>query len=308
MTTAVAPFDAAPPDAEPARAAGAKFARETGRLPLVPLSITLILCLLYGPDDWYVRAFVAVVSIAGLIWRSSLTSPWLWLALASLLGSSVFVERFTADNHQYLMVYWTLSVALALWTSNPESSLRTSARVLIGLAFLFATGWKVFSPDFLNGSFLEFTLLSDQRFAGFAAWISGTSADAFGANRDAIKALFDDVGGAPVVLQGPAKLRTVAVAMAWFTLAIEAWIAASFLVPTSLRISRTRDVALNAFLLTTYAVATVPGFAYLLIAMGLTQCEQKPRWIRWMYFVALFSTQIYTMPWARVAARITGGS
>lgn len=280
-------------------------------LALAALSITLILCLLYGPSEWYVKAFVAAACIIGLVWRALLTTPWLWLCLASLLGSSVFVERFTADNHQYLMVYWTLSVALAYFSEDPSRHLRINARLLIGFAFLFAAGWKLVAPDFLNGAFLEFTLLSDARFAGFAAFVSGTSPDVLSSNRDAIRDLAQNVAGAPAVLQGATSIHTISVAMAWFTVAIEGWIALAFLAPKTWWLSRTRDVALNAFVLTTYAVATVPGFSYLLVAMGLMQCDRKPRWIPWIYFLALLSTQLYTMSWTRIASQLsshlTGG-
>jgi hypothetical protein len=307
MTTAIVSAHA-PLNSGPAKARTSSLSVEvTDRVTSIGLSITLILFLLYGPDAWYVRAFLAAASIIGLIWRGTLANPWLWLALSSLLGSAVYVERFSADNHQYLMAYWALAIALSYFTPSPFRYLRTNARLLVGLAFAFAAGWKLFSPDFLSGSFFEFTLLSDQRFSGFAAWISGTSPDVLAANRDAIRGLYDDSRGAPLVLQGEASLRSLAVTMAWFTVAIETWIAAAFLLPSSWWPSRTRDVALNAFLLTTYAVATVPGFAYVLIAMGLVQCERKPQWVRFLYFVSLVATQVYTIPWARIALRFSGG-
>src|SRR5690606_34015055 len=101
-----------------------------------------------------------------------------------------------------------------------------------------------------NGAFLEYTLLSDQRFAGFTAFVSDTSSDALLANRKAIKALSSTLAADPVMLQGAASLHGLAVVMAWFTVLIEGWIAASFLVPNAFRLSRTRDLALNAFMFT----------------------------------------------------------
>jgi hypothetical protein len=267
------------------------------------LSITLVLFLLYGPEEWYVRAFTAVAAISGLVWRKLLTNSWLWLVVASLQGAAVYVERFSADNHQYLMFYWAVAVTLALWNDDPLRCLRINARLLIGLAFLFATGWKL-TASFRSGSFLEFALLSDPRFSGFTAWITGTASEALEKNREGISMLMNDLRGS-LVLQGAESVRPLALAMAWFTIAIEAWVALAFLVPTAWRLSRTRDLALNTFLLTIYAVATVPGFAYILIAMGLMQSQRKPQWIRWTYFGSLLATQLYTMPWGRIMERIS---
>lgn len=272
------------------------------------LSITLILFLMYGLDGWYVRAFLAVAAVAGLVWRSLLFTPWLWLATATLIGTGVYVERFTADNHQYLMAYWSLALALAHFSDDPIRLARKNARLLIGFAFLWATGWKIFSADFLNGRFLEFALLTDQRFAGFTAFLTGIPAAALTENRDQLRVLMDVPDGAKLVLTGASMVHPLAIALAWFTVFSEGLIALTFLAPERAWIHKYRDFTLIAFLLSIYSVATVPGFAYVLIAMGLVQASRQIRFVTPLYFGSLLITQIYTIPWARAFSQLTGSA
>lgn len=277
-------------------------------ITVAALSITLILFLLYGLDGWNVRAFLAVAAVAGLVWRSLLFTPWLWLATATLIGAGVYVERFTADNHQYLMAYWSLALAFAHFSDDPMRLARKNARLLIGLAFLWATGWKVLSVDFLDGRFLEFTLLTDQRFSGFTTFLTGVPSTALAENRDQLRTLMDVPEGAKLVLRGASMVHPLAIALAWFTVFSEGLIALTFLAPERFRIHKYRDFTLIAFLLSIYSVATVPGFAYVLIAMGLVQGSRQIRFVPVLYFGALLITQIYTIPWARAFAQLTGSA
>jgi hypothetical protein len=67
-------------------------------------------------------------------------------------------------------------------------------------------------------------------------------------------------------------------------------------------LGRHRDLPLLLFLLGVYSIATVAGFAYLLIAMGFAQCERRTPWVPLAYMLAVFVTQVYTLPLGRIAA------
>ena len=56
-----------------------------------------------------------------------------------------------------------------------------------------------------------------------------------------------------------------------------------------------RDLALLLFIATTYTLAPVPGFAWLLIAMGISQTTPGAagRTTRLAYALALLLTQLY---------------
>jgi hypothetical protein len=243
--------------------------------------------------------------VAAWLVRDLLTAPRLWALLAAVLAAGVYLQRFTIDNHQYLMAYWCGGVALALSGDGALQALRRNARLLIGLAFAFATAWKLASPEFVSGSFLEYAMLTDQRFAGFTAWVADVPRHLLDANRAAIGDLSGPMASTTTVaLNGSPLVSQIALAMTWYTLIIESWIALAFLLPRPRWLARHRDVPLLLFLLTTYAVATVIGFAYLLIAMGFVQCERRRWWIPCGYLIAVFALQIFLLPFGRIAAAL----
>lgn len=62
---------------------------------------------------------------------------------------------------------------------NP-AAVALTARWLIGLCFLFATLRKLFAPEFMDGSFFHFVLLTGPRFSGFSNLVGGVPADVAG--------------------------------------------------------------------------------------------------------------------------------
>jgi hypothetical protein len=270
----------------------------------IGLVLSLALIVFYGPTVWYVRVPVAMLALAGWTWPGALRAPLLWTALAAVLGAGVFLRRFTIDNHQYLMVYWCAAIALSLGEPTGEA-LKRNARLLVGLAFGFAAAWKWASPEFVSGAFLEYEMLCDPRFAGFTQVLTGLPAQALEANRAAMEGLTAaDAQHATAALTTVPAVAVIADVMTWSTLILESWIAIAFLAPRSGPLGRYRDVPLIAFLLTTYAVATVPGFAYLLLAMGFVQCERRRWWIPAGYLAATMILQLFMLPLRHVAGAI----
>jgi hypothetical protein len=73
---------------------------------------------------------------------------------------------------------------------------------------------------------------------------------------------------------GPPSIASLASRRFW-TIAIEGLIALLFLAPLSRRWKSCRDIALLTFCATTYPFATVAGFGWLLVAMGIAQCARQ---------------------------------
>lgn len=267
----------------------------------IGLLLTVALVILYGPTVWYVRAPAVMLALVGWVWPGALSAPLLWTILAAVLAAGVYLRRFTIDNHQYLMAYWCAAIALSLGDPTREA-LKRNARILVGLAFAFAAAWKWASPEFVSGDFLEYELLCDPRFAGFTEVVTGLPAQALEANRAAMAGLVAPSAGhtAAALTTAPA-VSVISDVMTWSTLILETWIAIAFLVPRSGPLGRYRDVPLIGFLLTTYSVATVPGFAYLLLAMGLVQCERRRWWIPAGYLAAAMVLQIFLLPLRHIA-------
>jgi hypothetical protein len=60
------------------------------------------------------------------------------------------------------------------------------------------------------------------------------------------------------------------------------------------------------FAATTYALAPVRGFGWMLMLLGLAQCEDRDRHFRPLYLAAILLIQAYTLPLAAVIERLLG--
>ena len=111
-------------------------------------------------------------------------------------------------------------------------------------------------------------------------------------------------GGWPGAFVEPPGLAPLALALTAFTAALEAGIALTFLWP---RLARFRNALLIVFGATTFAFATVRGFGFLLMTLGLAQCEDDERRTRIAYIATLFLIEAYrSVPWTPHADRRAG--
>jgi hypothetical protein len=222
------------------------------------------------------------------------------MALTMLTGLRVVLDWSLADNHAYLLCYWCLAVSIALCSRDPSACLSLNGRLLLGLAFFLATLWKVgLSSDYLDGRFLRVTMLTDPRFAGFVQLVGGLMPEQFADLRAFVTQHVDGQFLEPSLLPAePLRFLRLAHFMTLWTIVIEGAVALSFLWPVGRRISRGRDAALLTFCVTTYAVAPVAGFGWLLIAMGVAQCEPERRATR-LFYLAVFVLILFyrQVPW-----------
>lgn len=251
-------------------------------------TLTLVLLLIHRPGAWYVRIPLAVIATVGLAVPSSRRSPVLWSSAAVLLLTWSAWNWAGADNHKYLTGYWCLALAIAAASAEPEFVLRRNARLLIGFTFLFASGAKLASPSYRDGAFFEFTLLTDPRFSGFARVAGGITTDQIQHNGQQLAKVA--AGSAEAVeLSSTPRLAGLSRILTIWTLIIELAIAAAFL----LRFPNWRDPPLLLFLGSTYALATVAGFGWVLAIMGLAQSSRRAP-----YIAILLLIEVYTAPWS----------
>ena len=275
--------------------------------------LTVVLLLTAAPEQWYLRGPLVALFAVGVVYRRLLTTAAYWYVAATLLGTTVYLNWESSDNHKYLFVYWCLALcaAFSLPRSQQMAMLRASSRWLVGLCMLLAAAWKLAMPDYRDGSFFEFTLLADERFAHFAAAATGISLKQLAENRELVDLLRDGfLRGSDlqsVVLEAATSIRLLALAMTWWTVAIEGVLAAAFLLPDGRRTGLLRNGLLLAFAATTYAIAPVRGFGWMLMLLGLAQCGERERWLRPLYVAAVLLIQIYTLPVAAVIERVAGG-
>jgi hypothetical protein len=254
-----------------------------------PLRLTLVIVLLRPPEEGWLRGAAWLIAGLALIVPVLTSAPRIWFLLATVMAGRLVADWPLADNHIFLLAYWCLAIALSLQTAAPWPTLSRASRRLLGLAFLCAIVWKgLLAPDFLDARFFRVTLMTDDRFADLAMAVGGLTPEQLAENRAALEPL---PAGAELldgpVLTEPASLRILALSLTWVGFVLEALIAIAFLSRWPPWLFHKRHTVLWLFCATTYAVAPVAGFGWLLAAMGLAQCADSQRGLRFAY-VALF--------------------
>jgi hypothetical protein len=305
-----------------------KSADENRSLDLV-LRLTLLEILLRPMGFWGIRAPLLLLSAVGLLLPRILRAPATWGALTLLIGWQLIDAWPLPDNHIYLLCYWCLAIFLALYfgdrgsempdvngldknstasTSPAMKILSANSRFLLGLTFFFAFLWKAFlSPDYIDGRFFRVTLLQDERFAHTAMFFGGLEQSQLLENREY---LFPLPQGAelldPPRLVEPPALKRLAHIFTWGSVLIEAAVAFVMLIPLPGPLRQIRHLLLLGFCVVTFAFAPVAGFGWLILVMGLAQCDRGQKRMRAAYFIAYLLVLLYSeIPWVQLLYNIS---
>lgn len=244
----------------------------TGLAPLdLALRLSLLGLLLRPVGDPWLRAPLLLLALAGLAVPDLLRERRLWLALTVLTSARVLLDWQLADNHAYLLAYWCGAVWLAFGAGDARASLAHGARLLVGLVFLLAVLWKgVLSSDYLDGRMFEVLLILDPRFEPITRGVAGVDPEQLDALRAFLRTHVDAAVAPAIGPEIPALLVQTARALTWWTLGIEAAIAAVWLLPgAGARQILVRDGLLLVFCATTYPAIGIESFGWLLLAMGV---------------------------------------
>jgi hypothetical protein len=267
--------------------------------------LTLLALLLSPVGNWYIRPTILALSVVGLLvpgmWRASS----LWVALSLLAAFRCYLDWPSADNHAYLLSYWCLAFAVSGWLGNREV-LFSNARYLVALTFSFAALQKWISGDYLNGVFFLTTFFLDPRFEDFVVLFSSVTLEQIDIARDYLEG---DYRSAPADTNFPFEIPR---SLWWLAMLSTAWnlleqtlIAIAFLVPRHSWLGRVRDPLLLLFCFTIYAVVPVVSFGWLVLAMGVAQCDERSAIIRYWYLgVFLALVFFYEVPWAALLNRV----
>lgn len=247
-------------------------------------------------SEWIFKCGTRSLAFVALLVPPLHRSWLLWLGMTLVFACRTGVDWWFQDNHLFLFTYWSLTLTLALRLAEPARAFATSGRLMIGLSFAFATLWKGFlSPDYMDGSYFHFTMLADPRFHDLASTVGRVPDATFAANRAAFGLLN---GWQPdvetVALASTSIMPVLSWAMTWWTVGIEGLLGLAFLWPGSGGPARLRNGALLLFGWTTYTVATVPTFGWILMTMGAAQCRRDERLSRFLYAITCLVILLYS--------------
>lgn len=278
-------------------------AGDEGGVPDAVLTLTAIILLLRPLDFSWVAPLVLAAACLSLVLRAVRRAPITWVVVSALVATGIAFAWPLPDNHIYLLSYWCLAIGLALSAPIPAATLATSSRLLLAGAFVMAVAWKaLLSPDYVDGRFFRVTLLTDERFADASLVFGGLTRVQMAENRKYLEPLPE---GAelldPPSFVEPPRLRVFATVATYGGLVLESLIAVLCLIPAEGRISVARHATILVFCVTTYALAPVAGFGWLIATMGLAQCRPHQRLMRGTYISVFVLILLYAeIPWTGV--------
>jgi len=257
------------------------------------LRLTLLDLILRPIGSWEIRVPVLIASILGLVIPGLLKNPVIWFLLTGFTLSRVIFDWPLSDNHAYLLFIWCFAIFISALKKD-KILLTKNARLMIGLVFLFAFIWKAFlSPDFLDKRFFSVNMIEDPRFSEFTQVTCNISKDDLGYFRDYVKQHVDgNLVFAEVINFNLKCVNKIAGFLTYYTIVLELLVALLFLIPKKISISKYRDYFLILFCVSVYSVATVEGFGWLLIAMGISQSDNKKLPIL-LYILSFFIILFY---------------
>lgn len=257
------------------------------------LQLTLLDFILKPVGSWEIRALVLTVAILALLIPGLLKNTVIWFLLAVLTLTWLILDWPLSDNHAYLLFIWCFAVFLSTLIKD-KSMLAKNARAMVGLVFLFAFIWKAFlSPDFMDGRFFSLNMVEDPRFSEFTQLLCDIKKDELDNFRDYVKQHVDGSFLFPENIKFDLKcINKISFFLTYYTVSLEFIIALIFLLPRKFLISKYRDYFLILFCISVYSLATVEGFGWLLIAMGISQCDDKKH-TKLLYLITFFIILVY---------------
>jgi len=259
---------------------------------------TLVSLLFNQVGNSFSRPFILCISALALLLANGFKQRLIWLMLTFFTSFRVIHEWPMADNHAYLLALWCLTLFIA--SCNPAKArmiIGDNGRVVIGLVFLLASVQKLMSADYLDGTFFQYLFLTDNRFEDFTVLFGNVSFQQIYQAQDLLNQYqFSSFSTDKNIVPSSLEFHLLVTISTWWNLIDQLAVACCFLAPVGSYLHRKRDFSLMLFCITTYAVAPVAGFGWLLVSMGLAQCEHNTK-IRIAYmslfFIILFYYEVH---------------
>lgn len=277
---------------------------------IVP-ALTVAILLFHGYHHFYFSDLFQVAFIFVLLIPGLLKKDYFWFGISCLALSALYLDFSASDNHKFLLFYWCLALFFAFqFTKADEQTdfMVASARYLMFFTMVGAVIQKTISPDYLDGSFFEFTLLTDTRFRDFSAWITNLDHGALMENR----ALKNEIRNqylleplASAQLARTANFQLFAHAITWLNYLDQVVIGALALFRLPLPLEILKHLALMVFIIIVYAIAPVIGFGWLIIIWGYCMVPDELKYLRTGYIGCFVLLALYEFPFRTVLTAVT---
>ncbi|MBP6974719.1 MAG: hypothetical protein KBB54_02125 [Candidatus Pacebacteria bacterium] len=279
---------------------GVEFFEKVDRFNLLGY-LTLFMLLFFGPNEWFLLPIYQIALLLSLLFSQMLRSPVLWGTLSFVTFVALFDFWEIVDNHMWLILYWLLVLFLTTLSSRMYKTdildfVKHNAIFMMVFIMGVSVLQKIVGGVFMDGSFFEFTILTDERFYLIAHYLGGISTFDFFNNVDMLSNLSDP--HSPLVIKTSNAVRTVSLIFTYSIVLLEICIATLFLVKN--RKARLWAHILNAlFIITVYFVAPVYAFAFLIavLAIATLDTDRSSSRLLLMYFALLILIFLYKIPW-----------
>ena len=207
-------------------------------------------------------------------------------------------------NHNHIYAYVTIIISLTFFINSKAQHLnflKIQAKYIIGLCFLFAVIGKFLAPEFLDGSFFDFTNTARFQFFGFSSIVGGIDKGLLQENHNNLYALLATNNTSNFFILNEAdKMKNISLFLTYWTILIESLIAISFCLPSRFLLTKYRNVFLLIFIVSTYPIATVVEFGVIVTLLGFIQSLKNNSFGRysWVYLVIFFILPINNYPFS----------
>lgn len=277
-----------------------KFFEQADRFSLVGY-LTLFMLVFFGPNEWFALPIYQITLLFSLLVSKILRSPVLWGILSLTTFAALFDFWETVDNHMWLMLYWLLVMFFATLSSRMYKTdtldfLKHNAVFILIFTMGVSVLQKILGGVFLNGSFFEFTILTDERFYLVAHYLGGISTFDFFNNVDMLSNVADPYS--PLVIKTSNAIRTVSLIFTYAIVLLEALIAALFLFKNK-KAHLWAHILNGLFIVTVYFIAPVYAFAFLITVLGIASLntDKSSSKLILMYVALMVLIFLYKIPW-----------
>lgn len=282
--------------------------QQADRIKFLFLKMMLLLLLFYMNDTDVLAIFMPVLLVPGIVFEKLSENKYYWLLLTVISSVCYLVLDLVGyvPNHKHIFAYAILAVTVVLFIYKGDEVInpfKFQGRMIIGLCFLFATIGKFLAPEFLDGTFFNFTNTTDPRFFGTTSIVGGIDHQLLVDNELNLRSLINSNNtNGSFTLNSNDNVSIMGYILSYWTIFIEGMIAISFCLPSRFLLSKYRNWFLVAFILTTYPIATVGGFAIILTTLGFVQSldEGKLTYFSRFYLLVFLALPLIDIPFARI--------